>query len=175
VTDFLCLSSSLVGPVLLAALRLLASICLSEVVTCGRVWLLFVVLATFLGSLLLTKIVVRALVGRRLIVRSNGFCSRQGMGLKPKRGRRRQGIYSRFPPPRCFIAMTMQLAMMSPAQRDRELVTGLAAQRPVLRKAQMMPADASPWILTLNASASRTEPARKLLFAQNPRRCGLQL
>jgi len=31
------------------------------------------------------------------------------------------------------------------------------------------------WILTSDASARRTDPARKLLFAQNPRRCGSQL
>ena len=32
----------------------------------------------------------------------------------------------------------MQFAMMPPTERDRELVTDFAPERPVLRKAQMM-------------------------------------
>jgi hypothetical protein len=52
----------------------------------------------------------------------------------------------------------------------------LVAQRSArFAQSAEMPTGAPPWTLTLNASASRTDPARKLLFAQNPRRCGLQL
>ena len=43
-----------------------------------------------------------------------------------------------FLPPSSFITVTVELAMMSPAERDRELVADLAAERMVLRKAQVM-------------------------------------
>ena len=60
------------------------------------------------------------------------------MGFKPQRPRGAGWIESELLPPRRFVAVTMNFAMVSAAQRDRELVTGLAAERPVLRKAQMM-------------------------------------
>ena len=41
-------------------------------------------------------------------------------------------------PPCGFIAMAVNLAMVSSAQRDGELVADLAAERPALREAQMM-------------------------------------
>jgi len=41
-------------------------------------------------------------------------------------------------PPDGFIAAAMHLAVMAPAQRNRELVADLAAQRRCLGKAQMM-------------------------------------
>jgi hypothetical protein len=41
-------------------------------------------------------------------------------------------------PPFTFVAVTMKLPVVSPAQRDRELVTDSSAERAVLRKAQVM-------------------------------------
>jgi hypothetical protein len=41
-------------------------------------------------------------------------------------------------PPRRFVTVAVELAMMSPAQRDRELVTNFAAKSPILREPQMM-------------------------------------
>ena len=43
-----------------------------------------------------------------------------------------------FLPPSGFITVTMELAMMSPAERDRELVTDLAAKSAVLREPQVV-------------------------------------
>src|SRR5437868_2084360 len=60
------------------------------------------------------------------------------MRLKPQRPRGTSRIEAELLPPRGFIAVTMQLAMMSTAQRDGELVTDPAAQCSVLRKTQMM-------------------------------------
>jgi hypothetical protein len=42
-----------------------------------------------------------------------------------------------FLPPGRFVTKAMELAVMASAKRNRELVTDLAAQRPVLRKAQV--------------------------------------
>jgi hypothetical protein len=41
-------------------------------------------------------------------------------------------------PPSCFIAATMEFAVVPPAKWDREFVTDLPPERPVLRKAQMV-------------------------------------
>ena len=60
------------------------------------------------------------------------------MGLNPKRSRRTGRIETEFMPPCCFITMTMDLAMMSAAERDRELIADSSAERSVLRKAQMV-------------------------------------
>jgi hypothetical protein len=60
------------------------------------------------------------------------------MGFKPQRSCRASRIEPKPLPPRRFIAVTVNFAMVSPAQRNREFVTDLAAERPVLRKAQMM-------------------------------------
>jgi hypothetical protein len=60
------------------------------------------------------------------------------MGLNPERSRRTGRIETEFMPPCRFITVTMQLAMMSAAQRNRELVADFAAERPVLRESQMM-------------------------------------
>jgi hypothetical protein len=60
------------------------------------------------------------------------------MGFKPQRPRGVGWIEPQPLPPRRFIPVTMDFAMMSPTQRDREFITGLTAERPVLRKAQMM-------------------------------------
>jgi hypothetical protein len=43
-----------------------------------------------------------------------------------------------FAPPRRLVTVAVQLAMVAAAERDRELVTDLAAQRPALGKAQLM-------------------------------------
>ena len=47
-------------------------------------------------------------------------------------------IEPEFLPPSGFITVTMNFAMMSPAERDRELVADSSAEGSVLRKAQMM-------------------------------------
>ena len=60
------------------------------------------------------------------------------MGFKPQCARRAGGIEPKLLPPRRFVAVTMNFAMVSPAQRDRELVADFTAERPVLGKAQVM-------------------------------------
>jgi hypothetical protein len=60
------------------------------------------------------------------------------MRFEPQRTRGAGRIEPDLLPPPCFITMTMELAVMSPAQWDGELVTGFAAERAVLRKTQMM-------------------------------------
>ena len=56
------------------------------------------------------------------------------MRFKPQRARRRQGIDCSRLPPRRFIAVTMELAMMSSAQRHCEFVTDLATERGICAK-----------------------------------------
>jgi hypothetical protein len=56
------------------------------------------------------------------------------MGFEPERSRGAGRINTEFTPPCRLITVTMK----SPAQWHREFVTDLAAERPVLRKAQMM-------------------------------------
>jgi hypothetical protein len=43
-----------------------------------------------------------------------------------------------IPPPFGFIPTAVNFAMMPPTQRNRELIAGLAPQRPGLRKSQVM-------------------------------------
>jgi hypothetical protein len=43
-----------------------------------------------------------------------------------------------IPPPGVFIAATVHLAMMSSAQRHGEFIAHLAAQRPALRKPEVV-------------------------------------
>jgi|SRR5689334_15273386 hypothetical protein len=47
-------------------------------------------------------------------------------------------INARFKPPLSFIAATVNLAMVSPTQRNGELIAGLAAERTSLCKSQVM-------------------------------------
>ena len=60
------------------------------------------------------------------------------MSFKPQLAGRDGRIDPRLAPPFGFIAMTMDLAVMSPAERHGELVADLAAERPALSKAQVM-------------------------------------
>ena len=60
------------------------------------------------------------------------------MSFKPQRTRGASRIEPELVPPRCFVAMMMELAMMSSAQGDGELVAHPAPERAVLGKAQMM-------------------------------------
>jgi hypothetical protein len=60
------------------------------------------------------------------------------MGFKPQRAGGTGGIEPEFLPPSGFIAVTMEFTMMSPAERDRELVARFAGKRPILRKTKMM-------------------------------------
>ena len=60
------------------------------------------------------------------------------MCLQPKDSGGVSRINPNVAPPAGFIAAAMHLAVMPPAQRNRELVADLAAQRRCLGKAQMM-------------------------------------
>jgi hypothetical protein len=82
------------------------------------------------------------------------------MGFKPQRSCRAGRIEPKPLPPRRFIPVTVNFAMVSPAQRHREFVTDLAAERPVLRKPQMvgfrpLSAVSKPRLAHLIASKSR--------------------
>ena len=60
------------------------------------------------------------------------------MCFKPQCACGAGGIKAKLTPPRRFVTVTMNFAMVSPAQRDRELVADFTAERPVLGKAQVM-------------------------------------
>ena len=60
------------------------------------------------------------------------------MSFKPQGPRGAGGIEPKLLPPHRFIPVTVNFAMMSPAQWNGELIADFAAERPVLRKAQMM-------------------------------------
>ena len=60
------------------------------------------------------------------------------MGFEPQLTGRDGRVDAGFAPPRRFIAMTMELAVMTAAERHGELVADLAAERPALGKAQVM-------------------------------------
>ena len=60
------------------------------------------------------------------------------MCFEPQLAGREGRIDSRLAPPFGFIAMTMQLTMMTAAERHGELVADLPAERPALGKAQVM-------------------------------------
>ena len=72
------------------------------------------------------------------LVSADRFCSRQGMGLKPKCAGSRKRVYSRVPPPESFVTAAMDLAVVRATKRHRELVTHLATERTRLREPQMM-------------------------------------
>jgi hypothetical protein len=63
---------------------------------------------------------------------------RQGMGLQPQSSGGDGRINAVNFPPCGFIAAAMGLTMVAPAQRHGELITDLAAQRAVLREAQVV-------------------------------------
>ena len=60
------------------------------------------------------------------------------MCFQPKDSRRSARIYTCLSPPGRFITAAMDLAVMSPAQRNRKLVADLPAKRRRLGKAQMV-------------------------------------
>ncbi len=60
------------------------------------------------------------------------------MGRKPQVSGFRDRVEVGSLPPPGFVAGAMNFTMMAAAQRDGELVAHLAAQSPVLRKAQVM-------------------------------------
>src|SRR4051794_4171765 len=60
------------------------------------------------------------------------------MGLSPERERCRKRLDAGSGPPSRLIPSAMDLAVMDAAERNRELVAHLAAERPRLREPQMM-------------------------------------
>ena len=60
------------------------------------------------------------------------------MCIEPQRTRGYRRIHTGVLPPCGFIAAVMDLAVVSPAQRHRELIAYLATERAVLSEAQMM-------------------------------------
>ena len=60
------------------------------------------------------------------------------MGLEPQLSSPSKGIKTGLRPPRPLVAGAMNLTMMASTERDGELVADLAAECPVLRKAQVM-------------------------------------
>ena len=66
------------------------------------------------------------------------FAFRLWMGFEPQLTGGEGRVDTGFAPPFGFIAMTMELAVMTTAERHGELVADLAAERPALGKAQVM-------------------------------------
>ena len=95
---------------LLAALRLFASIRFSEVMTCGFWFVIYV----------------------------DPFRLGQWVGFKPQRTGGRKRIYSGVPPPRPFIATAMDFTVMGAAQGHRKLIAHLATERTRWREAQVV-------------------------------------
>ena len=60
------------------------------------------------------------------------------MRFEPQRASLEHRINTNLPPPRSFIAVLVNLAMVSSTQRDSELVADLSAECPALRKAQVV-------------------------------------
>ena len=65
-----------------------------------------------------------------------------------------------------FVAVTMQLAMVSAAQWDRELVADFAAERVRLRKAQMV---SVAWLTSTDQAGLLGDKAHMLAIANTPR------
>jgi hypothetical protein len=64
--------------------------------------------------------------------------------LRPQHRGSSQGINTGFLPPLGFITAAMELAVVTTAERDRELVAHLASERPVLGKAQVVSVRRAP-------------------------------
>src|SRR6516164_7638847 len=60
------------------------------------------------------------------------------MAFQPKRASRGGSIDTGLVPPRGFVTAAMHLAMMTTAERDRELIANFSAQSRGLCKAEMM-------------------------------------
>ena len=58
--------------------------------------------------------------------------------LLPKPKSNRERVDLDLIPPRSLVGVAMELAVMDPTNRDRELVANSTAQRPRLRKPEMM-------------------------------------
>jgi hypothetical protein len=60
------------------------------------------------------------------------------VGFEPQGPGSLRWLQAELLPPRCFVTVTVEFAMMSPAQRYGELVTGFATESAVLRELQMV-------------------------------------
>jgi hypothetical protein len=66
------------------------------------------------------------------------------MALQPKRASRGGSIGANLIPPRGFVTAAMYLAMMTTAERDRELIANFSAQSGWLCKPEMMRIGGTP-------------------------------
>jgi hypothetical protein len=66
------------------------------------------------------------------------------MALQPKRASRGDSVDIGLVPPRGFITAAMHLAMMTTAERDRELIANLSPQSRGLCKPEMMRIGGTP-------------------------------
>ena len=136
-----CFPSSLVGPVLLSALRRLASIYLSDVMGARQLnWVRFVI-GTRCGGPRSADGLIDCLCteGWRFDIRASRTCRRRGrVGLDPKFVGNALRLDAELRPPSHFIAGPMQLAMMGAAERHREFVADFEAKASRLREAQVM-------------------------------------
>ena len=76
--------------------------------------------------------------GRLGVGTGHHFVFRLRMGFEPQLTGREGRVDTGFAPPFGLIAMTVEFAVMSTAERHGELVADLAAKRPALREAQVM-------------------------------------
>ena len=75
---------------------------------------------------------------RRIGINNGGFIRAERMRFKPQRPRGAGRIKPKLLPPRRFVTVTVNFAMMSPAQWHCEFVTDLVAERTNLREAQVV-------------------------------------
>ena len=71
-------------------------------------------------------------------LRTNFLIRSKWMEVPPQRECGRRRIDTRPLPPCGFVAMVMDLAMMTAAERDCKFIADLATERPALCKAQVM-------------------------------------
>src|ERR1700720_1280557 len=101
-----------------------------------------------------------------LCVRDRNLAEAPRMGFKPKGARGAGGIEPKLLPPRRFIPVTVNFAMVSPAQRHSELIADFAAERAVLRKAEMV---GVAWLPPADQAGLLGNKAHMLAIANTPR------
>jgi hypothetical protein len=79
------------------------------------------------------------------------------VALSPQRKRNDQRLDARLLPPRCFVTMPVDFAMVEPTNRNCEFVAHLSPERARLGKAQVMRVGRCP--AANNAGMGRDEPA----------------
>ena len=101
-----------------------------------RKWVRFVNLAPL--GLACARRMICGRCPNRVLANPAVRCGPNRVCLPPQREGRGQGLDARLLPPRCFVTLPVNFAMMQPTNRHRELIAHLASKRRGLGKAQVM-------------------------------------